>query len=235
MPKRTVAAADEGLPNSDQLPVLVDGDHGLAVSRLKAAKALRPSMLDDEALGKFLAQLDENVSILQKKDFCRDTRPPGDSLSDEVIGLDRDGKKLKRFMMTSIRTKRGQIQEPRRRPLQGFCVRNHRLARTLLAQLDSSLDRERSALRRLPVEGCVMDDNDRIGILQDIVMAAKRIIAQGAKDGVDCKFSRELLAKCLRELDALGAAPLPEPPPARPWYLKRRPGDFNPNANHGRM
>jgi len=70
MPNRTVAAADEGLPNSNQLPVLVDTDHGLAVSRLKSAKTLRPSLFDGEDLNSFLGHLDEYVSLVQKEDFC---------------------------------------------------------------------------------------------------------------------------------------------------------------------
>jgi hypothetical protein len=65
MPKRTVAAAATGLPNSDPLPILTDTERGLAVSRLKSAKALRPSMLSGEALEDFLAKFDSFISSTQ--------------------------------------------------------------------------------------------------------------------------------------------------------------------------
>ena len=58
----TVPASAEGLPNSDLASCLVETDRGLAISRLKTAKAMRPSMLASEALDAFLAKLDQFVS-----------------------------------------------------------------------------------------------------------------------------------------------------------------------------
>lgn len=104
MPKRAVAAADEGLPNDDQLPVLVDTDRGLSVSRLKSAKALRPSMFAGEELDRFLAQLDEYVSIDQKEEFCRNTLPRAVGCTEEIRGLNREAKRLRRFMIKPLRT-----------------------------------------------------------------------------------------------------------------------------------
>ena len=98
----TVPASAEGLPNSDLASCLVETDRGLAISRLKTAKAMRPSMLAGEALDAFLAKLDELVSAKQREeelhlggnDFAN---PERDELRERV-------KALRRSMIVPIRT-----------------------------------------------------------------------------------------------------------------------------------
>jgi hypothetical protein len=100
MPNSTVRAADEGLPNSAPPSVLIEGATGHAVSRLKAAKATRPSMLTGDALEAFLAKLEEFVSVEQKiqylGDLCNDR---GSAKAEELC---ETAKSIRRKMISPL-------------------------------------------------------------------------------------------------------------------------------------
>jgi len=95
----TVPAAATGLPNS----CLIETDRGLAVSRLQAARALRPSMLAGDALDAFLAKLDEFISAGQQEHHLRE-RFGYPEAKQGINDADETARKLRRFMIIPIRT-----------------------------------------------------------------------------------------------------------------------------------